>query len=183
MKNMEASINYNMIENQGYMDKFSIILFGLVLNVFTSCEIGNNSCVDKQDPFYSTCGGWDYIRVPLLKPYAAILVDPEIETNTWTVDLLGPGTYSVKRVSVRDSIVYLHCGKIDEKNDSTTIGVKNVPTAWYILDVRNKNEMVFSDFNKFNLYINKNNYPLPKWYFLDSIRDDESLPWIKSKTN
>ena len=140
------------------MAKQQVIVLGLLLATLYGCGNRNNN-ENKQDEFYSVTGGWDWVRVPLLKPYEVKRVDPEIKTNPWGTKLYSD-LYSadrVKRVDVQDSVIYLLCGTVDEKKDTTAIGTKNVPTAWFAIDTRTKTEKGFASEEEFNTYIKENN--------------------------
>lgn len=170
------------------MDKPTIIIQALLALFLTSCwgksELKNDN--KKQvDEFYTITGGWDWIRVPLLKPYEAKKIDPEIETNTWTIKFFNSlGPFSIKRIDVKDSIVYLLCGKMENENkeDSTLVNLRNVPTGWFAIDVRTKSEKGFSNETEFNEYILQNKYPLPEWHDIDSLSRELAnggkVPWI-----
>lgn len=158
-----------------------IILLVLLLAVLCSC--GSRSNEKKQDEFYTVTGGWDWIRVPLLKPYEAKKVDPEVETSNWGVEFFNSlGTYNVKRVAVQDSVVYILSGQVDDKKDSTLVNLRNVPTGWYAIDVRTKTEKGFASEEEFKAYIQANNYPAPQWHDIDSLSDalgnKGKLPWM-----
>lgn len=163
-----------------------IILLSLLLAVLCGCgNTGNQDKEkqDKQDKFYTVAGGWDWVRVPLLKPYAAKKVDPEVETSNWGVEFFNSlGTYNVKRVAVQDSVVYILSGQVDEKKDSTLVNLRNVPTGWYAIDVRTKTEKGFASEQEFKAYIKENNYPAPQWHDIDSLSkalsEGNQVPWI-----
>ena len=163
------------------MDKRKMILLCLVL--LLGCNYKYNSKQEK-DTFYSEIGGFDWIRIPLLKPYAAEKIDPEIETHSWIIKFQSDklyNTYNVKRVAVEDSIVYVLSGTVDEKKDTTIIGTRNVPTAWFVMDVRKKTERGFENEKEFSVYLKENDYPLPHWYGIDSLSNElgrgKELPW------
>jgi hypothetical protein len=135
------------------------------------------------DDFYTVTGGWDWVRVPLLKPYEAKKVDPEVETSNWGVALFNSlGTYNVKRVAAQDSIVYILSGRVDDKNDSTLVNLRTVPTGWYAINVKTKLEKGFANEEEFKAYIKANNYPIPKWHSIDSLSkalgEGGQVPWI-----
>jgi hypothetical protein len=140
---------------------------------------GCNAPNEEQDDFYNR-DNWGLIRMPLIKPYVAVTGD-DGPNRRWTI---GPvhlfATYNIKRVAVQDSIVFLRSGKVDERNDSTIINTINVSKAWFVIDARNQVEKGFDNENEFKQYVEKNNYPLPHWYNLDSLAEllgSKSLPW------
>jgi len=137
-----------------------------------------------EDEFYTVTGGWDYIRVPLIKPYEVKKVDPKVETNGWGIKLYS-NLFQVdraKRVDVRDSVIYVISGEVNEIKDLTAIGTRNVSTAWFIIDVRTKTEKGFSSEEEFKAYIKENNYQAPHWHDIDSLSEElgkkGKVPWI-----
>lgn len=172
------------------MDKPTIIIPTLFLAVLlTSCwgqgEPKNNN-QKSVDDFYTVTGGWDWIRVPLLKPYEAKKIDPEIETNGWGVKFYTSlGTFNVRRIDVQDSIIYILSGQINTTDDSsinTLVNNTNVPTAWYAIDTRKGTEKGFASEAEFNSYISENKYPVPEWHDIDSLSkalgNGGKVPWI-----
>lgn len=165
------------------MAKRKIILSGLALVVLCGCDNMSNKNKEKQDEFYTVTGGWDWIRVPLIKPYEVKKADPEIETNNWGIEFINSfGTYNVKRIDVQDSIIYILSGKMDDKNDSTIVNSENVPTAWFAIDARTKTEKGFSSEAEFKEYIKENSYPAPQWHNIDSLSkalgEGGKVPWM-----
>lgn len=171
------------------MDKRKIILMTLLLALFYGCWNNSNNNKKKQDDFYTITGGWDWVRVPLLKPYEVKKADPEIKTNSWGVEFFNTlGTYNVKCVDVQDSVIYILSGKVDEKNDSALVNLRNVPTGWYVIDTREKTEKGFAvekgfmSESEFNAYIKENKYPTPQWLNVDSLSNalakGKKLPWF-----
>jgi hypothetical protein len=139
---------------------------------------------EKKEDFYNITGGWDWKGVPLIEPYEVKKADPALEPNSWCIDFFSDhelGTYNVKRVDVKDSIIYLLCGKVDEKNDSTLVNLRNVPTGWFVIDTKQKKEEGFTTEVEFNAFIRNNKYPVPELLDLDSLSETLShgkkLPW------
>jgi hypothetical protein len=165
------------------MAKQQIIIAGLLLIVLCRCGNISNKDEKNQDKFYTVTGGWDWIRVPLLKPYEAKKIDPEIETSTWIIvvsdkvnlDNIG----NIKKVSVVDSTIFVLSGG---NGDSTYFGGKKVPIALHVLDVRNKTEKGFASEKEFKTYIKENKYPNPQWLSIDSLSEalsnKKKLPWF-----
>ncbi|MDJ1467910.1 hypothetical protein QNI19_29135 [Cytophagaceae bacterium DM2B3-1] len=171
------------------MDKRQIIVVSLLIVVCGCWNTSKQNKEKKQDDFYTTTGGWDWIRVPLLKPYDVRKTDPEIEANSWTIKFYTSlGTYNVKQVDVKDSIIFVLSGKVDEKNDSdsTLVNLINVPTGWYIIDTRKKIEKGFPSKEEFEMYIKENHYPIPQWHNIDSLSNALSqgaqVPWQPKDT-
>jgi hypothetical protein len=167
------------------MDKREVIILGLSLILIGSCfNTKDKGKEKKQDSFYSNTGGWDWVRIPLIKPYAAKKIDPRIKSNGWGIKLMS-NLYQIdraKKVSIQDSIIYVISGKISDQEDITAIGTHNFPTAWFIIDTKFKTEKGFPSKNTFDQYILNNGYPVPVWYDLDSLSNalekGEKLPWF-----
>jgi hypothetical protein len=167
------------------MDKLEMIILSLILIVGGGCRGRIHKNQQKRNgEFYAVTGGWDWIRMPLLKPYAAIEVDPKIKSNGWGIRLMS-NLYKIdraKKVSVQDSIIYVISGEVGSEEDITAIGTHNYSTAWFILDTRCKTEKGFASESQFAEYIIDQGYPAPKWYDLDSLAHalshGEEPPWF-----
>ena len=91
-----------------------LIILCLLLFNFQNCG-SRNLNKEQEDSFYVELGGWDYKRIPLIKPYEIINVNPEID-KSWTINLsvsskLRQGQIgNLKKVSVTDSIIYAVSG-------------------------------------------------------------------------
>lgn len=173
------------------MGKQQIIIVGLlwstILGCFNKCRHQKEN--NKQDRFYTVLGGRDWVRVPLIKPYEAKKAGIHPQTGIWTVEFFSTlGTYNVKRVDVQDSIIYILSGKVDEKDDSTLVGMRNVTTGWYVIDTKKRTargsspEKGFASEEEFWSYIKTNNYPGPRWLDIDSLivalGEKGKLPWM-----
>ncbi len=103
-----------------------------LLTLLVACSLPDRRGHEKKD-FYTTAGGWDWKRLPLLEPYEITLIDPEVEQNPWLFEFKATsllGTHHVKKVAVEDSIIYLRCGSITEfDRDTTNIGTRKSATA------------------------------------------------------
>jgi hypothetical protein len=159
------------------MAKQQVIILGLLFATLCGCGNRSNNNEKKQDEFYTVTGGWDWMRVPLLKPYEAKKVDPKTETNQWSVAFERmPGATNVKSVAVNDSIIFLQCG------DSTLLDYKYIKAAWFAIDVRTKTEKGFASEEEFTAYIKEKNYPAPHWHDIDSLSEvlgnKGKLPWM-----
>lgn len=170
------------------MDKRKVITILIQLIVLLASCRGQSepkgSIPKEVDDFYTSTGGWDWIRIPLIKPYEATKVDPEIEASTWTIKFFNSlGPFNIKRVDVKDSVIYLLCGKMDNCNsdDSTLVNLKSVPTGWFVIDARTMKEKGFSSEAEFSRYIRQQKYYFPHWHDLDSLSEKlgkgEQLPW------
>lgn len=167
------------------MDKRAITIASFILAVLT-CGCGNMGSKEdeNQDKFYTVTGGWDWLRIPLLKPYELKNASPKTK-NSWDIEFVNSfGTFNVKKVDVQDSVIYLLSGRIN-KSDTNTITIvnsKNVPTAWFAIDVKTKTEKGFASEEEFKAYIKTNNYPVPQWHDIDSLSkalgEGGKVPWM-----
>ncbi|MFT6717070.1 MAG: hypothetical protein ACJA0Q_001721 [Saprospiraceae bacterium] len=164
-----------------------IIILAVLVITISSCGLRNRDVKkEQQDEFYSVFGGWDWVRVPLIKPYELKNNSPKIDGSSWGLKLKTVkwhSTYNVKKVSVEDSVIFVKCGSIGPNdNDKTIIGTRNYPTAWYILDLKKDIESAFNNKNDFNTYCEENSYPIPTWHLVDSLRvrlsEKGKLPWF-----
>lgn len=166
------------------MDKRQIITWVLIIAI-TACWDAPKRQPERDD-FYETKGGWDWIRVPLIKPYEALKIDPEVQTNPWVINLFSPNlvnTDHVRKICVKDSILYIISGMVAGTGDSTSLGTRNLPTVWFIINSKQKTEKGFKSAKEFDKYIVENNYPLPDWHDIDTLFHNLSnggkLPWRK----
>ncbi|ATL49379.1 hypothetical protein COR50_20575 [Chitinophaga caeni] len=153
-----------------------------MLSLLTSCwrQSDNGQAKDQQkqvDKFYTETGGWDWIRVPLIKPYEAKKIDPKLESSNWYISYGKiDNAINVKDVSVIDSIIYAYCG------DSTLLDYKYIKAAWFIFDVKKNIKQGFSSESEFDNYLQSNNYPKPHWQDIDSISEmlgnGGQVPWM-----
>lgn len=164
------------------MANYKIIVLGLFLITFLGCNnvFKKNEKKVIQEEVYTSRGGWDWIRVPLLKPYEVKKIDPDIEKNTWVLNfkrqLRNHAATNVKQVNVIDSTIYIACG------DSTLFDFQYVKSAWYIISLKKNYEIGFTVESEFIKFIQENNYTAPYWYDLDSLSNvlgmGAKLPWF-----
>ena len=151
---------------------FIFILF-LVL-VLESC-LSNNK--NPHDDFYIRSSGWDYRRLPLIKPYQAISTDRE----TWIINIsehskLNQFSFSnVKKIAVIKDYFFVYC------SDSTLFNGIRVKEAWFLVNPYKKTETGFLNKNDFDMYLKKNQIPKIEWYEIDetwkNFDDKIYLPW------
>lgn len=147
----------------------------------------NNSGKKQQDNFYLTGAGWDWLRLPLIKPYYAMcpsLNRDSDEKKPWDVELYSDLLYSahnIKYLNIQDSIIYILCGSVNDNLDSTIVKGNIVAKAWFIVDVKRKEENHFLQEQEFYAYVKKRKYPKPVWQNIDSIHnkfgETGKLPW------
>jgi len=89
------------------MAKQQVSITLLMLILFYGCQKRSKSSENMHDEFYSVSGDWDWVRVPLLKPYVVKRASPKINM-VWDIEFVHSfGTYNVKRVDVQDSVIYI----------------------------------------------------------------------------
>ncbi|RYE57186.1 MAG: hypothetical protein EOP48_06350 [Sphingobacteriales bacterium] len=168
------------------MDKRAVVYAFLISVLFQAC-LGDNAKkrqTVQEDEFYTEAGGWDWVRIPLIKPYQATTVISTNEKSIWNIDFKkGLGTYNVRKIGVEDSTIYILSGRLDDtENILTLLNNNNVPTAWYIIDTRSKVEKGFASEKEFDKYLISQGYKYPKWYDIDSLcealGDGGEVPWI-----
>jgi hypothetical protein len=165
------------------MNKGSLLL--LLVMITTTLE----GCMNKKeqptpDSFYESFTGYDYNRIPLIKPYELRTYNPQDGQSRWDIAFVKLlGTYNVKKVDVQDSIIYILSGNVGD-GDSTFVNRTTAPTGWFIIDARLSNEKGFLNQNDFNDYILQHQYPNPLWMDIDSLADSirkkNKLPWKSS---
>ncbi len=164
------------------MDKRKIIieiLYAFLTTILFSCM----NKIEKQNPdsFYENISGYDWIRIPLVKPYELRIANPQDSTSMWDIAFVKLlGTYNVKKVDVKDSIIYILSGDIGN-GGSTFVNLTNAPTGWFIIDTKINTEVGFFNENDFNDYIINHRYPKPAWMCIDSLSNsivkENKLPW------
>ncbi len=149
------------------------------------CSCVNNTETMEEDTFYSECGGWSMVRLPLIKPYEVLSIDPETTDNIWSIKFDSDELFStdhVQRITVEDSIIYVLSGIFNGEGDSTALVGSMYPTVWYIINTKNGDKRGFHDIEVFNNYLLLNRYPHPHWYDIDSLfieycQNNKKLPW------
>lgn len=115
---------------------------------FFSLTIGlivHSGCIDNRDPFYTTKGGWDYQRIPLIKPYFAINTG-----DGWTInkpydksDGISKIITDVTHIQVADSIIFFRWYQ-------DTSNTNKPDSTWGYLYVSFGVESIFTDEQIFN---------------------------------
>ena len=108
----------------------------VVILLFSSCrnrQEGKGS--SNRDPFYTSKGSYDAVRIPLIKPYVLLKLNGD---SSWRMNLVEtPGSISdVRGVLVRDNFIFLQAGESycnDEK----------AKESWAIIQVLDKSEKCF----------------------------------------
>ncbi|QHS54791.1 hypothetical protein GWR56_04230 [Mucilaginibacter sp. 14171R-50] len=102
------------------------------LPVLLCVMLCQSACTDKQpdvDEFYTQKGGFDFARIPLIKPYEAVV--PATGNEYWLIhsvtDTLLFSIPGVKQLSVSDNkMIFVH-------GVNTAINYQNVKEGWFVL--------------------------------------------------
>ncbi|WDF55238.1 hypothetical protein [Mucilaginibacter sp. KACC 22063] len=128
------------------MKKLYLFILSLIL---TSCLQYSNK-QSTTDSFYTEKGEWDSARIPLLKPYEAILTSKEFG---WCVNLFGNGDTGLPntvKVAVKDDAIFLY-------NINTILDGKDEKQSWHIIIPSKRLEKGFSKYQDYKKYLNKLN--------------------------
>jgi hypothetical protein len=133
-----------------YINKFLFVFFFPLL---FSC---NNY---QKDTFYEKKIGWDYLRIPILKPYAALKT-----ANIWGIKLypdniLFQPSIGVSKINVIDSIIVIYCDR------TWAINGRNVDSSWCYIIPSKKIEACFTDKKSFLKSVSK--YTAKEIYYHD----------------
>lgn len=139
--------------------------------------------IEKQNPdsFYENISGYNWIRIPLVKPYELRITNPQDSTSMWDIAFVKlMGTYNIKKVDVKDSIIYILSGDIGD-GGNTFVNLTNANTGWFIIDTKMKTEKGFFNEKDFNDHIIIHRYSRPSWMSIDSLANSiikkNKLPW------
>lgn len=164
------------------MDKRKVII-GILYAFLSTILLGCMNKIEKHNPdsFYENINGYDWIRIPIIKPYELRITNPQDSISMWDIPFIKLlGTYNVKKVDVKDSIIYILSGDIGD-GGTTFVNLTNVPTGWFIIDTKINNEKGFFNEQDFNDHIIKKGYPRPSWMDVDSLAKsiikENKLPW------
>lgn len=157
------------------------IVFIAILLFMTSCNYGSKQ--DKQtDSFYAKSSGFDYRRLPLIKPYEAISTNKE----TWDVQFhvkgkKYPETYvtgviNVKKVAVQNGVLMLFTP------DSNFI-TEGLPIyQWFVVIPEKQVEKGFETEQEFLDYLKGIGMEKPEMKDIDTLHDQfektKCLDWI-----
>lgn len=125
--------------------KEKIIILCFVVSFFQACNNKN----DSVDTFYTEKGGWDNGRIPLLKPYEAIIDNKELG---WGIGLEGldgdTGFGNIKSVNVIDSVILIY------SENSILHGI-DVKQSWHVIIPSKRIEKGFSKKLDYTNYLNE----------------------------
>jgi len=85
------------------------------------------SALSCRNDFYTRDGGYDYTRIPFIKPYEALMLKG---SERWQMNLynsaLNSSIINIKKINVEKNAIFLY------SEDTNLDGVK-VPRAWFII--------------------------------------------------
>ena len=125
------------------MNNLKTIIIFLILVIIISCSRNKNKypfANQKEKNFYTNCGGFDYIRFPLIYPYD--VQNADVGSDKWIIDLdlheLYNSIYKAKDVCVVDSIILAH------STSTNPIREGRKPLQWFVIVPSDSIEIGFS---------------------------------------
>ncbi len=122
------------------LNKFGLLFFSTVLACF-SCQQRNN--------FETTRGGYDYIRIPFLKPYEAVQLNGSKE---WNMNLynesLTSSVSNIKKINIVNNVILLYSTK-------TLLNGTNAEKVWFIIIPSKKVEQGFVNYYEFLTFLHQ----------------------------
>jgi len=126
----------------------------------------NASKVANLDPFYQNKGGWDDVRIPLLKPYYVTQINGD---GDWQIPLPADITtkdiyyyitlHAVEKIAVENNAIMVYTPYIEDVDRS--IGQKVL--HWFVFVPTQKIGVGFDDEANFLDYIHKYGIKQPLW--------------------
>jgi len=122
-------------------------VFGLLLLLVSLSACSQNS-KHKVDDFYTEHGEWDSARIPLIKPYEAVIVNEE---NGWVMNLEalkgGDSMLShIRKATVLNGFILVYTG-------STLMMGVEIKESWWVVSPHRKIEKGFSDEKQYWAYL------------------------------
>lgn len=143
--------------------KTSTVLIGLLIaaNCLTSCRESKN--VDR---FYVEKGEWDTGRIPLIKPYEAMITSKDFG---WGMNLDGKdgdtGFFNIKKVNVVNGIILVY-------NTNSILHGVDVKQSWHIIIPKKHIEKGFGNYTEYIDYLKEWGIETaPQLHNIDSIAD------------
>jgi hypothetical protein len=128
------------------------ILISLFINVWLLASCQNTTRHKTNDVFYSSKGGFDYVRIPLIKPYEAVKLNGSKE---WLVNLktatLQFSVSNIKEVTIVKGFILLH-------GVDTFLKGSTIKEAWFIIIPSKHIELGFDKYDKFVNYLLANGF-------------------------
>lgn len=131
------------------------LIFIVVTTIFLFCA--NLFLQGQSDPFYTDTGGWDSLRVPLIKPYYLVSLD---KGASWSMRLHAnppsESTYyyltihDIRQLAVANNIIMLYTPYV-EHNIDQSVGQKVL--HWFVISPESNIEEGFGNEDEFLNYI------------------------------
>ncbi|MEO3407135.1 hypothetical protein AAFN85_24675 [Mucilaginibacter sp. CAU 1740] len=129
-----------------------VLLYSLLIGLLLCCSCGSNKKAAVDD-FYTEKGEWDSARLPLVKPYEAIIVNKEAG---WGMNLVGvdgdTGFFHIKKATVVNGVILVYY-----END--LLHGETVWKAWYVVIPAKKIEKGFSTHKQYTDYLDSIHIP------------------------
>lgn len=140
-----------------------IITILLIFSIVLSCKNQSNKNID---PFYTEMGEWDSARIPLLKPYEAVIVNKK---HGWIINLEGfdgdTGFQNVKKANVIDSTILVY-------STNTILHGIDVREAWHIIIPSKNIEKGFGSHQEYSKYLRSIGFKgEPKLHDIDAVAE------------
>ncbi len=133
---------------------------------------------EGKDPFYERFYGWDYTRLPLVKPFELARMkgfDDWILNTSLLPNVVG-GLDVVDSIYCTDKFIYGH--------QASDLEGGRVEEHWFIIDLKEKKLMLYDSKEDF---VNSKITPI-EWgkmkspnTFFEGVENNIKLPWVKSK--
>lgn len=168
------------------MDIKKIIITVITIN-FISCtqheNVNSNKTQMNKDPFYTENSGYDYIRLPLVKPYELISLD---KGNIWGLEgqpkpklIKEDNTaFGIKKIEVKSGIILCYC------EGHTMVGGEKFDRAWYVFIPEQNINKGFATEQEFITYLQTKGiqkepieWDTPEKLF-EQFSNTHCLPWI-----
>jgi hypothetical protein len=143
--------------------KIYIYLFFLFFLITCKNNSNKNLNIDK---FYTEKGDWDAGRIPLIKPYEAIIANKDMG---WGMNLDGKdgdtGFFNIKRVNVVNDIVLVY-------SINSIFHGNYVKQSWHIIIPKKHIEKGFESYQQYLDYLKKIGIETePRLHDIDSVAD------------
>lgn len=151
------------------------ILLSSIFVLLVSCLHTSNKKL-KVDIFYTEKGDGDMGRIPLLKPYEAVIATKDYG---WCISLHGKysgiGFCNIKKVAVLDTVLLVSTG-------NTILNGADVKESWHIIIPKNDFDKGFDNYRDYIAYLNTLGMKTePMLYNIDSVasyfNDHDVIDW------
>lgn len=137
----------------------------IILALFFLCSCSDNVKISTDD-FYTRGGGLDYVRIPFIKPYEALLLNGNLE---WEMNLkyemAASSVSNIKKVNIVQNLILLY-------SNNTYLNGNKVKEAWFVIIPHQHIEKGFIDHIDYVKYLNgRGILKEPKLYSVSDIRD------------